>query len=370
MKIIILQEHLREALQACSKAVATSSSLPILNSVFLKTNNGLLEVTGTNLEMSISHTVRCKVEEDGEVCVQAKALSELVSSLPNEALTMALEGSSLTLKNKSFDTKLNTYDPSDFPKISVEKAGESFGVVAEEFSRGITGALFAVSGNETQAELCGVYLFLEGESLTCVGTDRYRLGEKTLKVKNVQNIKPVGFILPARSGSEIARVCELAGGELATVVVEEGRVVVSVGSTKISSRLIDGKYPDYKAIIPEKFEVDVVVEKKEFLSALKAVGVFARGGEGLEFLYSQAEGKVVLSASTSEAGSGKVEVEASVIPAGVQDKVLFNYKYLQDVFNYLTEGEIVIKLNSSQSPVVVRVKNEESYTYLVMPIKK
>jgi DNA polymerase-3 subunit beta len=148
---------------------------------------------------------------------------------------------------------------------------------------------------------------------------------------------------------------------------EEGRVVLEIGATTISSRLISGHFPDYLAIVPSSFTTTIKLSRVEFLTALKTMMVFARNNEGLSFAYKAEEGTVELSASNQEAGSGQVEVAAGI--SGDSDKVLFNFKYLHDVVSFLSSEEIVIKLNNPQSPVVIEPLKSGEYLYLVMPIK-
>jgi DNA polymerase-3 subunit beta len=366
MKIIILQENLKEALLACGKAVASSSSLPILNSFLLRTSNGFLEVTATNLEMSITHTARCRIEEDGEVCLQARSFQELVGNLPNETITLSLEGSVLKLSCGKIKTSLNIFTASDFPRTSLEKADASFLVNSQDLSKALKGTLFAVSNNETQAELCGVCIKGSEDGLVFAGTNRYRLAEMKIKAKATPGMAQVLAILPARAGSEMVRFSDAFAGEV-KMGFEEGRVVLEIGATTISSRLISGHFPDYLAIVPSSFTTTIKLGRVEFLTALKTMMVFARNNEGLSFAYKAEEGTVELSASNQEAGSGQVEVAAGI--SGDSDKVLFNFKYLHDVVSFLSSEEIVIKLNNPQSPVVIEPLKSGEYLYLVMPIK-
>lgn len=366
MKIIILQENLKEALTACGKAVASSSSLPILNSFLLRTKNGMLEVIATNLEMSVSHSARCKIEEDGEVCLQARSFQDLVASLGNEPITLYLQGNSLKLESGNVKTSLNTFQAQDFPNPATTSNSLNVSVESQNLARALHGTLFAVSTNETQAELCGVYVeALDGE-LVFAGTNRYRLAEMKVKIGGVVSSGLGKAILPARVVSELVRFSDAFTGQI-KIGFGEGSLVAEIGNTKLTSRLIDGQYPDYKAIIPQNFKETIVLERSSFVSALKTMGVFARTGEGLKFSYSSASGNVSLSASSVDSGAGSVEVEAKI--SGSEGEVLFNYKYLFDVFAYLNSDKVTVSLNDNQSPVVVKPVGDESYMYLIMPIK-
>lgn len=364
MKAVVVQENLRAALSVVSRAVATSSTLPILSNVLLKTEKGMLKISATNLEISISQLVRCKVETEGAVCLPARLLSEIVSNLPNEPITLESGQDGLRLSVGKYKTVVKTVAAEDFPVLSDTLPGKLVQFSMGALKKALEGVLFAVSSNETQAELCGVNFSLEEKKLVLAGTDRYRLAESSVGLSKASAENGLSAIIPARAVAEVVKSIANATGEV-EMGVGDNQAVFVVGETIITTRLVEGQYPEYGAIIPKDFSTTIILNRAQFLAALKAVSVFARGVSGVEFVYADAS--VTLAAKSQDAGEGTVEVPAAV--EGTPDTILFNHKYLLDVLQYLTTENIEIKLNNPGSPVIFRGKDEPGYTYLVMPIK-
>lgn len=364
MKAVVVQENLRAALSVVSRAVATSSTLPILSNVLLKTEKGMLKISATNLEISISQLVRCKVDVEGVVCLPARLLSETVNNLPNEPITLESAQEGLHLSVGKYKTVIKTVAAEDFPVLSDALPGKlaQFGMGA--LKKALEGVLFAVSSNETQAELCGVNFSLEENRLVLAGTDRYRLAESIVDMPKAAPAGVLSAIIPARAVGEVVKSIATANG-VVEMGVGDNQAVFVVGETIITTRLVEGQYPEYGAIIPKDFSTTIILNRAQFLAALKAVSVFARGVSGVEFAYSDTV--VTLAAKSQDAGEGTVEVSAAV--DGPPETILFNHKYLLDVLQYLTAENIEIKLNNPGSPVIFRGKDEPKYTYLVMPIK-
>jgi DNA polymerase-3 subunit beta len=324
----------------------------------------MLKISATNLEISISQLVRCKVETEGVVCLPARLLTEIVSNLPNDPITIESGVDGLKLSVGKYKTAIKTVLAEDFPVLSDNLPDKLVKFESAALKKALEGVLFAVSSNETQAELCGVNFNLEQEKLTLAGTDRYRLAESVVALPQPLSVGGWSAIIPARAVSEVVKAVTNNDG-VVEMGVGDNQAVFVVGETIITTRLVEGQYPEYGAIIPKDFSTTITLGRTQFLAALRAVSVFARGVSGVEFVYGAAA--VTLSAKSQDAGEGVVEVQAAV--TGTSDTVLFNHKYLLDVLQYLTAESVEIKLNNPGSPVIFKGMDEPGYTYLVMPIK-
>lgn len=365
MRIVVVQENLKNALSVCSRAVATSSTLAILGNVLLKTQNGLLKISATNLEIGISQLVRCKVEEEGVVCLPARLLVEVVNNLPGEPVTLETVPEGLRLSVGKYRTVLKTVPAEDFPVMSDTLSEQVLSLPSQDFFHALEGVLFAVSTNETQVELCGVYMAKgEGSEIVLAGTDRYRLGESRLPLRATEVFPSFSVIIPPRAASEILRLLHNSTGDF-KVSIGDNQAVFSVDDTIIMTRLVDAQYPEYEAIIPREFTVSITASRTELMAALKAVSVFAKGASGVSMVYQ--EGGLVLSARSQDAGEGTVEVAADVV--GGTDTILFNHKYLLDMLQFLTSKDVHVKLNNPTTPVILQSPEDKNYMYLVMPIK-
>jgi DNA polymerase-3 subunit beta len=365
MRIVIVQENLKNALSTCSRAVSNSNTLAVLGSVLLKTESGLLKICATNLEIGIVQAVRCKVEQEGAVGIPAKVFSEVVSNLPSEPITLETIPEGLRLTAGKFKTVLKTIPAEDFPVVSDELPSHSFRLPAKELFFALERVLFAASTNETQVELCGVYCASRNGQLVFTATDRYRLAESRVVLQKDQNIQDFSIILPARAAAEVLRLVHGADTQ-AVFGVSENQAVLSVGETVVTSRLVDAQYPEYEAIIPQQFAVTIQASKVEVAAALKSVSVFAKGAAGVSVTYTEDQGLVFV-ARSQDSGEGEVGVAAVV--RGGSDTILFNHKYLLDMLQFLSAEQVVVKLNSPTTPVVFEDPGNKNYTYLVMPIK-
>ncbi len=367
MKIIIVQENLKNALGICSRAVSSSSTLAILGSVLLKTQSGMLKISSTNLEIGISELVRCKVEEEGSVCLPAKLLNEVVSSLPAEPVTLEVVEGGLRLSAGKFRTTLKTVPTEDFPRIADALPAEVVSMPSVALSKALDGVLFSVSTNETQSELCGVSVISKGQSLVVAATDRYRLSEYTVVTGSDKPAPTISVIFPTRAVAEVVRLLHANEGTDVVFGVAENQAVFTIGNTTVSTRLVDGQFPEYEAIIPKDFLVTIEAGKQECIAALRAVSVFSKGAVGVSFQYDEDEQNIHFAAQSQDAGEGAVDVEAKI--SGGSGTALFNPRYLLDVLQFLTSGSVRVKLNSPTSAVVFEDPEDKQYRYLVMPIK-
>ncbi len=365
MKIIIVQENLKNALAVCSRAVGNSSSLPVLGNVLLNTQDGMLKLSATNLEIGITQRVRCKVETEGAVSLPAKLLVEIVSNLPSGPITLETVTDGLLVTAGKFRTTLKIVSPEDFPTVNDKVPEKNFSVPVEGLKRGLERVVFSVSTNETQAELCGVSVVSRAGELVMTGTDRYRLAESKIVIPALKNFPLFSVIVPSRAILEVLKLLHDTSSE-AKFGVADNQAVFQVGETVITTRLVDGQYPEYEAIIPKEFSVSIIAKKQELLAALKTVSVFAKSSSGIAVAY-EAGKDLIFSAKSQDAGEGVVEVSASV--EGRSDTILFNHKYLLDMLPFLTSEDVCVKLNNPSAPVVFSGVDDKDYLYLVMPIK-
>ncbi len=363
MKIICTQENLRAGLQITSRIISSSNTLPILNNLLLKTENGLLKISSTNLEISIHTLIRCKVEEQGEVCIPAKTFTELVGTLPNKNITLTKEDAAVKVSTDNYTATVKSLSSDDFPLIP-QVQGEAVVVFPTEVLKdALTQVLFAASTNETQPEISGVFMQGTGAGCKFVATDRYRLAEKSVTLANAQFNK--GVIIPLRTAQEITKVLSGAG-DTVEVTVGDNQILFVLGDTHIISRLIDGQYPDYEQIIPQEFATEARINRLELLQALRASGIFSHGSNSVRMEINP-KGSVIVSSGSQDLGESVVTVESVV--TGPETTVLFNYRYIQDMLANLDIPEVLVKVNSDSTPVVVTEPDTKGYIYLVMPIK-
>jgi DNA polymerase III subunit beta len=345
MKIICTQENLKSGLQTVSRIISGSNTLPILNNILLKTEDGLLKLVATNLEIAISTTVRCKIEAEGSLSVPAKTLADLVSNLPNVNVTLEDQGAEVLLSTDHYRTKIKTLPSEEFPPIPLVEQGTKLSMEAAELKAALDQVIFAASPSESQPEISGIYVKYMADAIKLVATDRYRLAERTLPYKN--NGPAKGVIVPQKTAAELSRI--LAGaGETVDIILTENQISLNAGDTLVISRLIDGQYPEYQNIIPEQFNATISVSKSAFASAMKTSGIFSR-------------------TTSHDVGESTVELEAEI--TGEAGNIILNYRYVLEALNTMAGDTLLIKIVNEDAPVIFLPQGDGNYIYLVMPIK-
>lgn len=369
MRFSCTQENLLHGLGIVSRVASRAGNLPILSHIYIKAEVEGIVFKATNLEVGVSTTVRGKVEEIGEFTVPARLLTEYVLLLPKEKVDLALEGQNLTIKSGVHQTKVKGLPAADFPLIPPVEEGTVARVSLPALAEGLEQVLCAVSATETRPEISGVLFRVEGKQCVLAGTDSYRLAEKVLNAEGVEG-KPVQAIVPLRALQELARICsqEKEAGSV-VLTLSPNQFAARLPTLEFVSRVIDGQYPDYRAIVPNKFGSQLLLSRAELIAAVKAAGLFSKAGVydiGIET--DPQAGIVTISALNSQTGE-----YVSTLPAEVKGgsaKLAFNWKYLLEGVGVLPGEKIWLKATDSSAPAMLSEEGGSDYFYLLMPIKE
>lgn len=363
MKIICTQENLKNGLSHVSRIISSSQTLPVLSTVLLKTEQGQLKISATNLEIGISTVIRCKIEEEGSICVPAKPLIDVVNTLQNKNITLQLEATELKVTCEGTALKIKTLSPEEFPIIPSIENGEKLEISAKTLKTTLDQVAFAAQSNSSQPEISGVFLSLENQTLKLVATDRYRLAETQIDLKSPHG--SIQIILPQKTAGEISRILSDAT-QVVEMFITSNQISLTYKDIQLVSRLIEGSFPPYESIIPKNFNTTLQVKRCDLLSALKTISIFSQSSSGIKFQFLQEENKLRTSAMSETFGEGSSELEALVL--GESGQVVFNYHYILDVLNTITEELVNIKIIDPAHPVIITPENNTGYLYLVMPI--
>ncbi len=366
MKVTCAQKDLQKALNIVSKAVKPNSTLPVLDNILIKTEGKKLFFLSTNLEIAIECSIEAQVKNEGSLTVPAKLLDSYVSLLKDDQVELSVNnGTDFHLKSKSSETKMKGIKSEDFPAIpKVEREG-SFQIEGQELIQAVGQVVFAASSGTSRPVLAGVYFKLSGENLTLVATDSYRLAERKVKVsKSESAIEEI--IIPSSTMSEVARIFEKSGDPI-EVIISKNQVLFSQKNVQLTSRLVEGKFPDYTAIIPKQKTSSAILDMNEFLLAIKRVSLFARENSYNIRLEVLKEGKLLISSSATEMGEGKTEVTARV--QGEDAAIALNAQFLIDFLGNLSESTVLFDIDTKLTPAVLRPEGKQEYLYLVMPLK-
>ena len=374
MKLSCTQENLRTALSLLERVVGKQSTLPILSNILLETERGQLRLSATNLEIGVSTTIGAKIEEEGKTTVPAKLLSHFIQNLAgDQVVTLEQIGTQVVLESGNYTGKINGLDSKDFPIIPEKTGGETFVILGDVFKQGLQKTLFCVSLNESRPELTGVLLRLKDSDLFLVATDSFRLAEWQAKsgVEREKNdMEELSVIIPSYTLQEVVRVMSQPVEEV-RVTLEENQIFFELGSTRIVSRVINGRFPDYQAILPKQYTQDITVSSEELERALKMATSFSMYSSGeVTFNLLPEESRLEITSHSQGIGEQVAKIPfAGSVSEPLQ--VVFSPRYILEGATVQDGKEITLSLNSAGTPVRISSKTDlAGYIYIVMPIRK
>jgi len=373
MKLSCLQENLSHGLGVVGRAVATRTTLPITNNVYISTDEGRLKLVATNLEMAISCWIGAMVEEDGAITVPHRLLNEFVNSLPNDKIDINLSTRTKTLELKCarFEARISGVDAKDFPPIPTVSEGINTRVEIEALRQGISQVVFAAASEESRPVLTGIDAQFDEDFLTLAAADGFRLAVYKLPLASKVDQK-AEVIIPARTLAELNRL--IADAEEAVEIVinpNKSQALFRMKDIELVSQLVQGAFPQYNQLVPQSYNTRVLVDVAEFLRATKTASIFARDGSGIVRLVvasggELATGKLTVSARSEEIGDDIGEIDAVV--EGEEAKIAFNGKYLVDVLSVLREPQVALETTNPSSPGLIRPVGVDNYIHVVMPM--
>lgn len=383
MKITCTQENLSQALSALDRVVGKQSSLPILSNFLLETEKGRLKVSATNLEIGVVVYVGAKIETEGKLAVPAKIFANFIQNLPSgEVLTMEVVKQHLFLESGGYTMKIKGLDGKDFPIIPQFKSEYPFALPAQFLKQALSRLLFCVSTNESRLELTGVQIAFYEDSLHIAATDSFRLAEEIIPYSNnageyqsFVSSNP-SLILPSNTLQELMRVIGPEAEEV-KIALEENQLFFEVDNAQIISRVISGKFPDYKQIIPKTFSLQVLLEKEVFLRSLRIASTLSSYNAGeIALIFSPDEKSCTIVSKSQEIGENTSIMPAEFLEGGAPITFVFNPRYIMEGLAVFSSDKILFLGNTATTPVAFRSFSEDEkgsqdgYVYIIMPIRK
>lgn len=363
MRILCTKKNLNQGLILTSRVIGSGGTLPVLNNILLKTDEGRLKLSSTNLEVAINTWVGGKIEEEGELTVPARLVNDYINNLLGDKITLQTESQTLTIQAEKAKTHIKGLSGEEFPlipKITEEVYARLEGKILK---LGLSEVGFAASYSETQPEISGVYFSFEAGELVMAATDRYRLAERKVSL-SAAVAAPRAMIIPSRAVSEIIRI--LPDGPV-EVFLTEGQIMFRTPDTELISRLINGQYPDYRQIIPKNFDTEATVDRSAMVQSLKAASLFTTDNNNIELEMNPQTKQIVIKSQSAQTGDSEIRLDATV--EGGKNTIIFNYRYLVECLGNLKDDQIIIKMIDAGSPAQIVPAGRNDYQYIVMPIK-
>lgn len=364
MEFFCTQANLNKGINLVGKIVSVHGTLPILNNILLATDKGRVKISATDLEIGINTWIGAKVEKEGLITVPARLLQEFINTNNDETVSLKLDNTTLNLKSKKYKANIKGIDASEFPVIPNIKKKIFAEIAVNDLGRAISQVAFAAAIDETRPVLTGILFKFGKNELRIVATDSYRLAERTIKLESAPS-RDAQFIMPQRAILELNRVLAAQPGKV-EIYLEENQILFVVGDIEFTSRLIEGSFPDYTQIIPQKSSTEAVVNKNDFANSIKMASFFAReSANNIKLTISKEELQII--AASPQIGDNISNLNAKTT-GSVMD-ISFNAKFILDFLNVIDEETISIKASDKASPAVFLATGHNDYIYIIMPLR-
>ncbi|WP_295619385.1 DNA polymerase III subunit beta [Chamaesiphon sp. GL140_3_metabinner_50] len=384
MKFVCTQHDLNINLALVSRAVSTRPTHPVLANIKISatTDPDRIQLTGFDLSLGIQTNFAARVVEDGTLTLPAKLLNDIVAKLPSGEITLDDEAGEnlVTITSANGRYQVRGMSAEEFPELPSIEQGETNQLPAAAFIDGLKGSLIACSQDESKQVLTGVYLKVEPDRLEFAATDGHRLGivevypnesaASQATEEAAVDVKTGSFevTVPAKALRELEKMLGSGQeGDRLGLQLEQGQVVFGWGDRKLTTRTLEGKYPDYRLLIPKQFQRQITLDRKQILSALERIAVLADQSNLVKFSIDSANQSLDLSVESQDRGNGKESLVAQI--SGANLDIAFNIKYLMDGLKTLPTQEITISLNGPLEPVILTPLGGVKMTYLVMPVQ-
>jgi DNA polymerase-3 subunit beta len=364
MKVNCSKEKLEEAVFIAEKITGKNLTLPVLKGILLETENNSLKISSTNLDLGIEIKIPAKISKDGKVVVPGGILNNFLSNTQENEISLEQKKENLSISTKSNNTLIKTFPKEDFPSIPLIKDNEPIKIEARKFVDGLKSVWFSASNSSMKPELSSIYIHQKGGNIVFVATDSFRLAEKTItsKAKDFSSI-----LIPVRNIGDIIRVLEGSGGEV-EVSLNKNQVSFAFDNTYLTSRIIDGIFPDYKQIIPKETKTEAISLKEDLLNNLKIANIFSDKFNQTLFKIFPSKKKFILESKNLDIGENKGEVRASL--EGDDIEIGFNYKYVMDAFQSINSDSISLALAGAGKPMIIKGVSDNTFLYIVMPMNR
>lgn len=362
MKLQVTQENLAKALSSVARVASTRNTLPILANVLITTIDNRLNISATNLDIAISHSIGSKIGQAGTITVPARLMQDFVNNLPSGVIDLELDGHRLHITTKDYQSTINGIAADEFPVMPALKTGTEWSVPAKDLKLALQQVVFAASNDETRPVLTAIFLHTHEGYLYAVATDSYRLAEK--KVTPLK--QDINLLIPATAMHDVLRILADHEGDV-SVMHDDQQVLFRIGDIELVTRQIDGAYPDYRKLIPLKFGISAELNRSEFTTITKVSGLFARESAGSITIHvDENNQQISVKSVASQLGENTSTAEAKA--NGVGD-VTLNSRFLLDGINAFEDKSISINFNGKLEACILRSPGSNDYLHVVMPLK-
>ncbi|VYU66506.1 DNA polymerase III subunit beta [Clostridium tertium] len=363
MKFICEKQKLQEGISISSKAITGKTTMPILEGIYISAKNNQLKLIGSDMDVSIETIVDADIKEEGSIVIDSRIFGEIIRKLPNsEIIIETLENDIIQITCQKSVFNLVYMNGEDYPELPMINESLSVEVPQNILKSMIRGTSFAIAQDETRPILQGILFEVKDKKLNLVALDGYRLAIRTEFLDNENDIE---VVIPGKTLNEVSRILEDVS-DIVKITFTDNHILFNLSSTKIISRLLDGKFVNYSSLLPQEYKILLDVKKQELQNCIERASLMAKdSNSNLIKLDIQEENMII----TSNSQLGKVREEVNINLQGGEIQIAFNSKYLLDVLKNIEDDEVKLEMTSGVSPCVIKCKNTDNSKYLVLPVR-
>lgn len=368
MKIELNLKKLKDTISLIERIAGKHQTLPVLSCIMIEVSKNTAIFKATNLDVGIEVSIPVKSDGEGTLAIPAHTISSFLSQIQdvNQIINIDIVSGNAHIKTNKSKGVIKTLPPEDFPSIPRIQDGQEYTITPEDFIQGLSSVSYSASISSVKPELSSVYIYKDGEYLTFVATDSFRLAEK--KIKSPGSSKVGEILIPFKNIQDIIRVLQSFSGQT-NVTASKNLISFESNGVYLVSRIIDGVFPDYRQIIPKTFTTEVVALKQDILNALKISNIFSDKFNQVHLTINPKTKLFEIQTKNSDVGENQTSVDGAL--TGEPMEINFNYKYISDGFQSISADSVSLQLNGLNRPVVIKpISGDQTFLYLVMPMNR
>lgn len=363
MKFITEKSLLQDAISTVQKAITGKSTMPILQGIYISAKDSTLTLIGSDIDVSIETKIEANIIEEGEIVLDSRLFGEIVRKLPNDQIEITkIANNNIEIICQKSIVQLIHMSGEEYPNLPIVDEDVVLSIPQKSLKNMIKSTIFAISQDDTRPILTGVLFEIKDKKLNLVALDGYRVAFRS---ENTDCSYDKEAVIPGKTLNEISKILNDSDDEV-QITFTNNQILFNFGNTKVISRLLEGEFIKYSSIIPQEYKLKLSVRRDDMLSCIERASLMAKDGN-TNLVKLDIEEDVMVVTSNSQLGKAREEVNINLQGEGL--KIAFNSKYLIDVFKIMEEDEVIMELTSPVTPCVVRNKNEDNCTYLLLPVR-
>lgn len=365
MKLECIKDKLKEAVLKVDRVTGKNLTLPVLGTILIIAEGKSIKLRATNLDLGIEFEIPAKIEKNGAVAAPGSVIGNFLNNISDKNIKIESKEGNLIIKgdNSSIIIKCHNYE--DFPTIPLITDSSNFSIQINKFTEGIRSVVYSASLSDIKPEISSVYIYPDDQYLIFTATDSFRLAEKKINIKNNKDFQ--GVIIPLKNSLEIIKIFDGITDD-AKIVFSKNQIAIISNGIYLTSRIIDGTFPDYKQIIPKTFKTQAVALKQDVINSLKISNIFSDKFNQINFLINPPKKIFNILSKNSDIGESEIGIDASL--SGDEVEISFNHKYITDCFQSINKDSVSFSLNDRDKPMVINGVGDNSFNYLVMPLNR